>query len=426
MPAIFNRGYSFAEITTKDGISEIQILKTGKWKHPTYWEFNITDKDINEFVSNYKNNVRGIDLAVDINHDPEHKAVGWFKDVYKKGKAAFAKIEWTKEGLDLIKTKTYRYFSPELHFVFQDEETGEKLRNVLVGGGITNRPFFKGMQALQMSEPEANAKQILFYNTDNMKFKELFKTLEGKTTVSLEELDQARLAFSELNETEQDANAKNIAAIEAKFNEEEENEEDDGDDEGQEGEGQEEDGEGEDEDEDEGWEEEDKEDDAKNKEFNESEEWKAFNEMLKQTTGMTLDEVKDVQKKFSEQAKQLKEKDLNEKVGTLVFSESNSKGTFLPKSKDKLVGFLSKLNDNLVKEFFEIVPNAIKTVEFKELGKEGTEAKTFSVPTNTPKGVSRESFVLAEVAKVFAEKEGLDIGEATLKAADYITANNLK
>ena len=70
---------------------------------------------------------------MDVNHDPEHKAVGWYKSVFREGNRLFATIEWTKEGLKHLQEQAYRYFSPELYFEFQDEETGDTIKNLLIG-----------------------------------------------------------------------------------------------------------------------------------------------------------------------------------------------------------------------------------------------------------------------------------------------------
>jgi phage I-like protein len=88
---------------------------------------------LDDFIKNFQENKRGIDLAVDINHEPNHKAVGWIKNLAKKGgDAVFATVEWTKEGLELVKSGAYKYFSPELFFSFRDEESGETIQNLLV------------------------------------------------------------------------------------------------------------------------------------------------------------------------------------------------------------------------------------------------------------------------------------------------------
>lgn len=92
----------FKEVKEGDKV-DIQIMRTGKWNHPMYGEVIVTPETINDVVKNFNNNTRGIDLAVDENHEPNHKALGWYKELKKIGDNALnASIELTKMGADLI------------------------------------------------------------------------------------------------------------------------------------------------------------------------------------------------------------------------------------------------------------------------------------------------------------------------------------
>ncbi len=131
---------------------EIQILKTGSWQHPTLGKISITHKDLAQFADNFNRNVRGVDLAVDIDHKPGDGAVGWFKKLRTEAGKLLATVDWTKEGSSLIKERKYRYFSPEFMFQWKDPATGTTHKNVLFGGALTNRPFLKGMEPVAFSE----------------------------------------------------------------------------------------------------------------------------------------------------------------------------------------------------------------------------------------------------------------------------------
>lgn len=214
----------FGEMGTLEGNkSEIQIMRVGNWNHPQYGEFNITSDMLDDFIKNFQENKRGIDLAVDINHEPNHKAVGWIKNLVKKGgDAVFATVEWTKEGLELVKSGAYKYFSPELFFSFRDEESGETIQNLLVGGAITNRPFFKRMKALAMSESGSNEngekKDILYFNLFDMskKFSEIKAELTAAEKITAEQFEDAKLAFSELSQEDQATEMPTITELEKK------------------------------------------------------------------------------------------------------------------------------------------------------------------------------------------------------------------
>jgi len=134
-------------------VVDIQIMRTGKWNHPAYGEFEITPEILKEVKANFDANIRGIKLAVDENHEPNHKALAWYTELYQVTEGdLFAKLELTKRGADLLNEGAYRYFSPEIVFYKTDEETGKPITNMLVGGAFTNRPFFKSMQPLMASE----------------------------------------------------------------------------------------------------------------------------------------------------------------------------------------------------------------------------------------------------------------------------------
>lgn len=436
--------FSFAEIgEIQDNRSKVQILRTWKFKHPQYWEFEITKKDLAEFKANYDAKKRGVDLAVDENHDGNHKAVGWYKEVLQEWDKLFAVIEWTKEGLKLLKEKVYRYFSPELYFDFQDEESGEIIKNLLIGWGITNRPFFKNMEALAACEPENTTKVNYFLNTENMKsFKELNEALSSKDKLSFSELSEVRLAFSELSEGDQNVFSTDFKNLENKFSEEEQTQaweeggenngnwdqnngtQENGEDKGMEGEGNE------------SWEDKGNEEGAGEGQGQEG--WdkafswvdvnsKEFSEMLKSAVGLDIEGVKNLQKTFWEMAAKAKKEEIEKKVNWLVFNEGTKTWFIKPAWKDAITNFVSKLNDNLVAEFFEILPKAVKSINFNEIGKEGNQtAKSFSVPTTTPAWMSRESFVLNEVAKQYSEQNKVSLEDGLLKAEKIVKEQGIK
>lgn len=231
MDKLFKKCVTFSELSlSQEGGNEsiVQILRTGSWDHPQYGSFSITTFDLDEFIANFNAKVRGMDICVDENHDYEHKALGWYRELYREGEALFARIEWNEKGLELINSKTYKYFSPELFFSYRDEETGVQYKNVLIGGGITNRPYFKGMKALTMSEPntdidEKNRKQFYFFNKDTMKknFSELAGEIKDLAKIDASQFDEVRLAFSELSDDEQKTNGAAFNEIAAKFSDEE-------------------------------------------------------------------------------------------------------------------------------------------------------------------------------------------------------------
>ena len=132
--------------------SWIEIFREGKWNHPKHGIIEGTKKLFNDFISNWKNNVLGREIALDKTHNPEDGATGWVKDIKIVGDRLKALVEWTPWGLDLIENKGFKYFSPEYRDSYTNKETGQVHNNVLFGGALTNRPFLTDLSPIILSE----------------------------------------------------------------------------------------------------------------------------------------------------------------------------------------------------------------------------------------------------------------------------------
>jgi phage I-like protein len=174
MPNQVSKDTFFYCVKLSENISQIEIMRTGTWKHPAYGQFSITENDIDEFILHFNEKVRGVDIAIDLEHgETPHKgaSAGWIKSLAKSGNSLLAEIEWTDLGKEKLKAKEYKYFSPEFKFSYEDHETGKKYTNVLMGGGLTNRPFIKNMQPVLLSEDiqrEEYQKDTSFIYTQNI------------------------------------------------------------------------------------------------------------------------------------------------------------------------------------------------------------------------------------------------------------------
>lgn len=311
--------------------SEIQVLPFGKWKHPTYGSIKILEKDLVEFVKNFEGQVRK-ELPITEGHsvgEEEKPAIGWFKKLENKGRdGLWALIEWTKEGLRLIKDKAYKYFSPEFYSVYEDPETHEIYHNVLVGGALTNRPYFKGLQAVMFSE--------FTFDEDTMTLEELLK--KDVSELTDEEKKFLKEHADELTD-EQKETYKDILEAEEE-NEEEENEEED----------------------------EEEEEKEKEEEEEEEEEETEGSEKMVQMSEKSLKVLESNAKQGVKAMAMLRKKEAENYVSTMTFSEENRNGTLLPKSRNKVVAFLLSLTEGQQKEFKDILAELPKGRLFSELG----------------------------------------------------------
>ncbi|MDE2104314.1 MAG: hypothetical protein KGL39_44160, partial [Patescibacteria group bacterium] len=160
--------------TGSDGFhrSWIMLFPQGEYEHPQYGELHFTAQRLSEIKRLFDERVRHIDIALDANHDQD-KATGWLERLDLRPATASATgagtgagtpaglwglVRWTPYGMRLLKDQLYRYFSPEFG-PWTDPASGRKYANVLIGGGLTNRPFLKEMPAVQLSGDGAQISQ---------------------------------------------------------------------------------------------------------------------------------------------------------------------------------------------------------------------------------------------------------------------------
>ena len=133
----------------------VHLLPYGEYDHPTFGTINIDDSKVNHFIRNFKKNVRGIMLDIDFSHksDPAkgHKAAGWIIQLDKRDTGLWGLVSWTGEARKEIVDGAWKYMSVE----YQDEWTdsqGTVHEDVLLGAGLTNRPYMKTLSPINFSE----------------------------------------------------------------------------------------------------------------------------------------------------------------------------------------------------------------------------------------------------------------------------------
>ncbi len=188
------------EISYKEqGLSEIQLLREGKFFHPVYGEVDITDDILSALIENFESGVRGIDISIDYTHDNddgEDPASCWIKELFKQkdengAPGLFANVEFTSKGRILVKSKEYKYVSADFQISYVTE-SGRHVPYVLCGGTLTNRPFIKEMNQIKLSEYKPKKeekfkmdKEALFsalkgFGIDVSALQDTIETLEAK------------------------------------------------------------------------------------------------------------------------------------------------------------------------------------------------------------------------------------------------------
>jgi phage I-like protein len=136
-----------------DGPTWIQAMPHGKYKHPFFGDIDITPSRTKRFADNVTNNVRGTELDIDYDHKmTSGEAAGWVKAAEARSSGLYLLVDWTSAARQKIRDKAYRYFSPEFADEWEHPKTNEKYKDVIFGGGITNRPFLKDIAPINASE----------------------------------------------------------------------------------------------------------------------------------------------------------------------------------------------------------------------------------------------------------------------------------
>lgn len=381
----------FAEASASvDVPDEIHVVPTGAWEHPVYGEMEITSADIAEFVQNFKDRVRK-DLRITAGHDNgmsggELPAIGWFKELIDRGvKGLYAVVEWTEEGRQLLSDRAYKYFSPEFYEEYSDPETGEKRKHVLVGGALTNMPYFKELDPVvafsepgiinQFNEP-MDLKTILAKKPEDLTSEEKAFVAEHKSELS----DDQKAAFAPvLGEGDDKGGDEGDKA----------NDGDKGqDDEGALGGG-------------------DKKVDA-----SEGKQGKVIT-MSEAEVVALKNAANEGQRAFAE----IEKMKLGAEVDKLVVSTSNPTGRVLPKQKDAVVELMRSLSEKQRDQFRNILNNMPKADAsiFAEVGDGGQAASDLTGVSKEVDAAVKQEIKASEnkldyagaLKKVFAENPGL-------------------
>ena len=155
------------DIELKDKPVTIECLKMGKFRHPWYDVLTFDIPFFENMIRNFNADIPQSEIAFDFNHFSSGGAAAWVQKLFVEDKSLMATVELTEKGRKAIKSKEYRYFSTEYTDDYIEYEISDMLDEkgnlvtkeskishgpTLRGGGLTNRPFIKGMKPVSLSE----------------------------------------------------------------------------------------------------------------------------------------------------------------------------------------------------------------------------------------------------------------------------------
>lgn len=184
--------------------SKIEVLQTGMWEAPYHGDFMITPQDLQEYIQNFEADVRPSSskegLPIDLDHDAG-EAAGWMTGLSalpndQGGWSLWADVSWTPMGQEKLAGGQYKFFSPEFcpEGYIDPEGEDDPCDNVLIGGGLTNRPLFKDLQPLTANDASGKSSGL------KSQFKQMFLSAKENVVPTLDEVrvkDVASLSAEE-------------------------------------------------------------------------------------------------------------------------------------------------------------------------------------------------------------------------------------
>jgi len=154
---------------------KIPVAKLGSWVHTVYKKVEFTQRDFDEMIRNFKNNVTGFPPYCRYGHSKypnsvdAEPAIGEVKDLVQEGNILYSIVQPNnEETVEEIRSKKYRFSSPELTRNFIDKYTGKNLGTVLTAISLTNAPFLPNLpdnQVLSSNCPDSKDFFVLNLST---------------------------------------------------------------------------------------------------------------------------------------------------------------------------------------------------------------------------------------------------------------------
>jgi len=153
-----------AEVTDSSEIW-IEALPARVYTTPQYGEIPVTTDKLERMIANFKNNVRGQEIATDFEHGSDtakgKQASGWYREFEirpssdnPEQQSLWAKVEFTDDAKKEIAEKKWKYWSLEWDDEYRgsDGDNDTVVPDVIIGGGLTNRPVAKRTMPINFSE----------------------------------------------------------------------------------------------------------------------------------------------------------------------------------------------------------------------------------------------------------------------------------
>jgi hypothetical protein len=206
--------------TMGSNLIKVPFIKKGNWRHDVYGEVSFTDKDVEDVITNYKNNVTGFTPYLTLGHLDEeldstdsHRKRGDLNDIIKEGDTTYGIFKVSDEIYSRVENGEYEYSSGEFHRNFKSKEDGSAVGTTVLRVALTNSPFLPfGNQKIQaLSEnaescPESKENFVFLLSLDANNSAEESKDTDSNLNTNPVEILSSEIELDTTNQTENPLN----------------------------------------------------------------------------------------------------------------------------------------------------------------------------------------------------------------------------
>ncbi len=178
--------------------NEIRIAVIGEWQGHHNGAFSLSKDDLQQIKTNFDN--AKVDVVIDLDHKTIYEgtgeAYGWIKELFFKEDELWAKVEWLESGLELIKSRKYKYISPVFLPNTIEQVTAQNIGWTLHSAALTNRPFMEELGEIKANNKQNQKKEKSMMTPEEQKkvddLEAKVKELENKLKEQNEDLEKEK------------------------------------------------------------------------------------------------------------------------------------------------------------------------------------------------------------------------------------------
>jgi hypothetical protein len=166
----------------------VELFRSGPQISSTGQKMVFEEADLDQVVSSYNPVKHEAPLIIGHEQDDATPALGWVREVWRKGKSLWGKVELTPKAERLIRDGVFKKVSSS--FYLPDADTNPAPGNLCLRHlGLVSIPAVKGLTAFSETNPEGSI--TITPRESSISFQETFSTMAKRKTEAPQVVDHA-------------------------------------------------------------------------------------------------------------------------------------------------------------------------------------------------------------------------------------------